>query len=162
MLTQAMPFFATPGAFAQADKLIPNQSYQELKMRYEAQNAAGNNAEAILCAEKAVILYGISGIMLYIPVQLKILQEEKNDGEIIDQALIAVLSILFFAKRYIQESGAEAHQELQCLEHWETQLLSLTDSLEMIKMEASFLSEHYCRMGLGTPDSARALPTKKN
>ncbi|PJD92524.1 MAG: hypothetical protein CK424_05315 [Legionella sp.] len=99
-IKESFPFLAEKSMFQFANTRIPADSYAALRSLYEEHLEANHLGQANLLAQKLSILYGFKGLYLYLPLQLSLLEHEKNiDHEMIGQALIKVLSLLFFIEK---------------------------------------------------------------
>lgn len=145
---EIMPFLTVPGAFYAADQSIHDQEFVLLKRGCEEKESEGALGEALLYAQKASILYGIPGLMLYFPLRYESLVQEQKEGELIDQALVQVLGLILFAQKWLKnQTSTEPDQGevLEALEQWETRFLALTSSAELVLSESTYLMSHYAQ-----------------
>lgn len=143
MLKKAMPFLTVPGAFYAANQTIKDQEFVSLKRSCEEKKSEGALGEAILYAQKASILYGISGLMLYFPLRYESLIQEQKKGELIDQDLVQVLGLILFAKEWCKSQADTEREHGDILEQWERRFLTLTTSEDLILSESTYLMSHY-------------------
>lgn len=99
-INDSLPFLAQRSMFQLADKKIPDDTFERLQSLYQQYLEQHELGKAKLLAQKLSILYGYKGLYLYLPIQLSLLENEKNhEHELIGQALIQVLSLIFFIEK---------------------------------------------------------------
>lgn len=92
-------FLSKHGMFRDADLRIPDDSFDNLLASYQISIINSDLQKAKLFSQKLSILYGFKGLYLYLPVQLSLIEKDQENQEIIDQALIKTLSLIFFIEK---------------------------------------------------------------
>lgn len=110
-----LPFLATRTMFWKANQTIQDDSFDNLVKKYQESILQKDLNQAKLIAQKISILYGFKGLYLYVPVQVDLIKIDKNNHELIGQALIKVLSLIFFIEKHssvdLKKTVLNAHKE---------------------------------------------------
>lgn len=142
-LNASLEFLSKVGMFYNANRLVKAASFEELHASYLDKLNTENFEQASLIAKKASILYGLKGLYLFVPVELKKIEIDKEDGEIIDQALMRLLSLILFI-----EHNATSTQDQDWIKSQKSLCLLMCDSEKKrsdIEIEAEMLSARYPR-----------------
>ncbi len=134
-----LPFLATHTMFWKANQTIQDDSFDNLVKKYQDSLLQMDLEQAKLITQKISILYGLKGLYLYIPVQVDLIKTDKKNHEVIGQALIKVLSLIFFIEKY-----ASADPEKILLNTHKETCLALCDDKE----KAEITSEAECLANL--------------
>src|SRR5262249_43745074 len=93
-------FLAMPGRSNQAELFGIRETNLERLQKLIVENIEKENVrEAILYAQQASIYHGLEGLKLYLPLQLKIVENEHKRGEILEQDGINLLALVIFATK---------------------------------------------------------------
>lgn len=137
-----LPFLATHTMFLKANQTIQDDSFDNLVQKYQDSMLKRDLNQAKLITQKISILYGLEGLYLYVPVQLDLIKTDKKNHELIGQALIKVLALIFFIEKHSSADPAKillnAHKET---------CLALCDDKE--KAEITSEAEHLANLYLG-------------
>jgi hypothetical protein len=136
-LNQELLFLSQFGLFNIAHAQIPNNSFDELKLHYDVCHKTNELDQASLYAQKISILYGLSGLYLYFPVQLSLIQKDKQLGEIVDQQLIKLLSLILFV-----EKNLPSNNHIEWITKTKTECLALCN--ETVKQEIQSEANDVC------------------
>ena len=136
-LNQELLFLSQLGLFNIAHAQIPNNSFDELKLHYDVCHKNNDLDQASLFAQKISILYGLSGLYLYFPVQLSLIQRDKHFDEIVDQQLIKLLSLILFV-----EKNLPSNNHIEWITKIKTECLALCN--EKVKQEIQSEANDIC------------------
>lgn len=119
--------------FFRANQKIADAPPATIETLYQDAVAKENWQEARFCAQKLSILQGLKGLYLYIPLQLAILKQNKEDpANIISQDLLKVLSLIY----YIEQHLASASPDLEWIATQKQACLALaSDETELSELE---------------------------
>lgn len=135
MSDKTLSFPAT--AFFMANRKIRENQYEKLLSEYKKCIKENNLDKASLISQKISLLYGLKGLYLYLPLQIKKLQKNKANLEVIDNELSKVLALILFAEMHGIEDQLLTAQKQICLE------LCDENSINEVNREAGDLASFY-------------------
>lgn len=100
-LNTSLDFLSKIGLFQNANRQIKDASFEVLNAVFQSKLKTNDLEHASLIAKKTCILYGLKGLYLYVPVELLKIKRDKDQGEMIDQALMQLLSLILYIEHNI-------------------------------------------------------------
>ena len=123
--------------FFVANNQIKETNYDALMNMFEKAMQDNNLTLAKNISKKISVLYGMTGLSLYLPLQIAKIIEDKNQLEIIDQALIQLLALILYAESNgIKDNSLKKYKD-ECLE------LCDIESVDLLNSEAQILTKSY-------------------
>ena len=140
-LNASLEFLSKMGLFQSANRQIKDASFEDLHAEFQDKLKNNDLDNASIIAKKISILYGLKGLYLYVPVELSRIKSDKEKGEIIDQALMQLLSLILFIEHNVTSAHDREWVQLQ-----KSISLSMCDSPQKkdnLEKEAETLSRFY-------------------
>lgn len=140
-LNASLEFLSKMSLFQNANRQIKDASFDDLHAEFQDKLKRDDLDKASIIAKKISILYGLKGLYLYVPVELSRIKIDKDQGEIIDQDLMKLLSLILYIEHNVTSAQDKEWAQLQ-----RSISLSLCDSQQkrdILEKEAESLSSSY-------------------